>query len=251
MQKFLFVVTTCSVLLLSACGGSSSNPSPQPVTDGGGGNGNGNGNGGGTGDGDSGSNPASQELLVSRRGGHYWHDYCEGKPDSTAVPADPREMIVPGVNENKAVLMNAWWQTCQDDNQPANCGELRQRREHGLALVAAEGRPGAASFFAGDASESSYSFPADAYAEMWKSVWGLSERPAQYDELVAQRWGMPLSVVRNPYPLPGEDPNANANGGGSGQLPMGITQLREADGTLDRSAQCDLQYLSWWRGRSG
>ena len=225
MKKFLFLITASSVLILSACGGSSSNPptQPPPLTDGG------NNGGGSNGGVDSGSNPVSQELLVSRRGGHYWHDYCENKPDSTPVPDDPREMVVPGINENKAVLMNAWWQTCQDDNQPANCGELRQREEHGLALVAAEGRPGAASFFSGDASESSYSFPADAYAEMWKSVWGLSERPAQYDELVAQRWGMPLSTVRNPYPLPGEDPNAN--NGGSGQLPMGITQLRKADGT--------------------
>ena len=114
MQKFLFVVTTCSVLLLSACGGSSSNPSPQPVTDGGGGNGNGNGNGGGTGDGDSGSNPASQELLVSRRGGHYWHDYCEGKPDSTAVPADPRgkpvkTIISPQIAANFASVESMVW----------------------------------------------------------------------------------------------------------------------------------------------
>lgn len=182
MKKFLFLITASSVLILSACGGSSSNPPtqpPPPLTDGG------NNGGGSNGGVDSGSNPVSQELLVSRRGGHYWHDYCENKPDSTPVPDDPREMVVPGINENKAVLMNAWWQTCQDDNQPANCGELRQREEHGLALVAAEGRPGAASFFSGDASESSYSFPADAYAEMWKSVWGLSERPAQYDELVA------------------------------------------------------------------
>lgn len=219
MQKILFVLAT--YLLLVACGGSSSNSLAPQVLDPGSDD---------TSD-DTGSDTdtGSSSLLVSRRGGHYWHDYCAGKPDNTPVPADPREMVVPGVNENKAVLMNAWWQTCQDDNQPANCGELRQRAEHGLALVAAEGRPGAASFFSGDASESGFSFPAEAYGEMWKSIWGLSERPVQYDELVAQRWGMPLSAVRNPYPLPGEDPNLN--GGGSGQLPMGVTQLREANGS--------------------
>ncbi|MEX1665311.1 rubber dioxygenase RoxB [Zhongshania arctica] len=220
MQKSLLVLAAYSLLLLAACGGSSSNPSPQVLNPGGDDT---------SGDTGSDTDTESLSLLVSRRGGHYWHDYCADKPDNTAVPADPREMVVPGVNENKAVLMNAWWQTCQEDNQPANCGELRQRAEHGLALVAAEGRPGAASFFSGDASESGFSFPADAYAEMWKSIWGLSERPLQYDELVAQRWGMPLSVVRNPYPLPGEDPNLSD--GGSGQLPMGVTQLREANGS--------------------
>jgi mono/diheme cytochrome c family protein len=220
MQKILLVLAAYSLLLLTACGGSSSNPSPQVLNPGGDDT---------SVDTGSDTDAESSSLLVSRRGGHYWHDYCADKPDNTAVPADPREMVVPGVNENKAVLMNAWWQTCQEDNQPANCGELRQRAEHGLALVAAEGRLGAASFFSGDASESGFSFPADGYGEMWKSIWGLSERPLQYDELVAQRWGMPLSVVRNPYPLTGEDPNLSD--GGSGQLPMGVTQLRETNGS--------------------
>lgn len=176
-----------------------------------------------------GADPRNLPLLGSRRGGHYWHDYCEGKPDSAAVPADPREMIVPGVNQGKAVLMNAWWQTCQEDNHPGTCGELRRRDAEGLALVAAEGRPGAASMFSGDYSSSSFAFPAEEYAGMWSSIWGLADRPQQYDELVAQRWGMPLSQVRNPYPLIGEDPNAT--NGGSGQLPMGVTQLREEDGS--------------------
>src|SRR5262249_47639806 len=54
-------------------------------------------------------------------------------------------------------------------------------------------------------------------------------RPDNFDELVAQRWGMPLSPTRNPYPLDGEDPNQTD--GGSGQLPMGVTQLRNDDGT--------------------
>lgn len=58
------------------------------------------------------------------------------------MPAETREMLVPAVNENKVVLINVWWQICQDDNQSANCGELCQRAEHGLVLVAAEGRPG-------------------------------------------------------------------------------------------------------------
>ncbi|WP_348672785.1 hypothetical protein, partial [uncultured Abyssibacter sp.] len=168
-------------------------------------------------------------LLGSRRGGHYWHDYCADKPDDAAVPDDPRTLVVPGVNEGKAVLMNAWYHSCQADNRPETCGELRARAKSGLAIVAAEGRIGAASMFSGDYSESSFAFDAYEYAGMWNSIWGLSERPANYDQLVAQRWGMPLSAVRNPYPLDGEDPNLTD--GGSGQLPMGVTQLREEDGT--------------------
>ncbi|WP_232787800.1 hypothetical protein [Spongiibacter nanhainus] len=221
VRQTLFAVLISTATILSGCGGSSGSAQTNNSTNS---NGDSNSNAGGE--------PSStSSLLGSRRGGHYWHDYCEGKPDSTPVPADPREMVVPGVNEGKAVLMNAWWQTCQDDNHPGTCGELRRRDAEGLALVAAEGRPGAGSMFTGDHSESMFGFAAADYAEMWDSIWGLSQRPAQFDELVAQRWGMPLSKVRNPYPLPGEDPNAPGMNGGSGQLPMGVTQLREADGT--------------------
>ncbi len=168
-------------------------------------------------------------LLGSARGGHYWYDYCEGKPDDTVVPQDPRELVVPGVNNGKAVYMNAWWQTCQDDNHPGTCGELRARVARGYPLIAGAGKVGAGTFFAGDSAQSSYAFPASAYNSMWQQIWGLSSRPDNFDQLVAERWGMPLSPTRNPYPLPGEDPNQT--NGGSGQLPMGVTQLRNADGS--------------------
>lgn len=182
------------------------------------------------GSGDNGGNAGGEQaLLKSRGGGHYWFDYCADKPDDAVVPDDPRELVQPGVSDGKAVLMNAWWQTCQTDNHPGTCGELRARAERGLATVASEGRLNSGSFFSGDFAESNYAFPAADYGGMWSTVWGLSERPEQYDELIAQRWGMPLSRVRNPYPVDGEDPNATD--GGSGQLPMGVTQLREADGT--------------------
>ena len=168
-------------------------------------------------------------LLGSSRGGHYWFDYCAGKPDATAVPQDPRELVVPGVNQGKAVYFNAWWQTCQDDNHPGTCGELRARAQRGYPLVASAGEVGAGSFFSGNYAESNFAFTAEDYAGMWQSIWGLAARPDNYDELVAQRWGMPLSPTRNPYPVPGEDPNTRQ--GGSGQLPMGVTQLRNSDGS--------------------
>ncbi len=172
---------------------------------------------------------AELPLLGSARGGHYWFDFCEGKPDSTAVPVDPRELVGPGVNQGKAVYMNAFWQTCQDGNHPANCGELRARVARGYPLVASDGEVGAGSFFCGNSHECNNAFPASDYNRMWDAIWGLSARPDNFDQLVAERWGMPLAPTRNPYPLPGED--ANLTDGGSGQLPMGVTQLRRADGS--------------------
>ena len=168
-------------------------------------------------------------LLGSARGGHYWFDYCDGKADDTPVPADPRELVRPGINQGKAVHMNAFWQTCQADNHPGTCGELRQRVRRGYPLVASDGEVGAGHFFAGNAASSGFAFPADTYSSMWDQIWKLPARPANFDQLVAERWGMPLSPTSNPYPLPGEDPDRTS--GGSGQLPMGVTQLRNADGS--------------------
>jgi hypothetical protein len=179
-------------------------------------------------------------LLGSKRGGHYWFDFCEGKPDDTIVPQDPRELVVPGANtyaegpdegKSKAVYMNAFWQTCQDDNHPGTCGGLRARAARGYPIIAGAGQVGAGTFFSGTSHESSMAFSAELYNTMWQEIWGLSERPDNFDQLVAERWGMPLSPTHNPYPIPGEDPNAAGADGGSGKLPMGLTQLRAPDGT--------------------
>jgi hypothetical protein len=180
-------------------------------------------------------------LLGGMRGGHYWFDYCEGKPDDTELPDDPRLLVVPGVNVGKAVYMNAHWQTCQADNKPEDCGELRARVARGYPLVAAAGQVGAGTFFSGNSHESSYAFPASDYNRLWDVVMQLPSRPDNFDELIAERWGMPLSPTRNPYPLPGEDPTADKDcdgdgplqqaKGGCGQLPMGLTQLRRPDGS--------------------
>jgi len=133
------------------------------------------------------------------------------------------------VNQGKAVYMNGRWQTCQADDHPGTCGELRARAERGYILVGGDGNVGAGTTFAGDdPSLSMFSLPAEDYSRLWEG-WGYEQRPENFDELVAERWGTALSPNHNPYPLPGEDPNAND--GGSGQLPMALTQLREADGT--------------------
>ncbi|HZP13414.1 MAG TPA: hypothetical protein VFB36_13425 [Nevskiaceae bacterium] len=176
-----------------------------------------------------GTNIEKFDLLGSARGGHLWDTFCEGKPDDTVLPDDPRTLVVPGVNSGKAVYMNAWWQTCQDGDKPANCGEQRARVARGYSLVAAAGQVGAGTFFSGDASQSSNAFSAADYNTLWDKAMKLPARPDNFDELIAERWGTPLSPDRNPYPLPGEDPNQTD--GGSGQLPSGLTQLRNADGT--------------------
>lgn len=178
---------------------------------------------------DGGSGAGQLPLLGSSRGGHYWFDFCRGKSDDTVVPPDPRRMVVPGVNQGRAVYMNGHWQDCQADDHPGTCGELRARVERGFRLVAGNGNVGAGTVFAGNHGGSSlFTFPATAYNKVWRA-WGFDARPDNFDELAAQRWGTALSPFGNPYPLPGEDPNATH--GGSGRLPMALTQIREPDGT--------------------
>ncbi len=169
-----------------------------------------------------------QSLLGSAHGGHVWDSYCAAQPDSAALPTDPRRMVVPGVNQNKAVYMNAYWQTCRADAEPKTCGELRQREAAGKALVGGSGAIGAGSEFAGNATSSAFAVSSDTWNKLWQK-WHIKARPDNFDEVLAERYGTPLAATRNPYPLPGEDPNQS--NGGSGQLPVAFTQLRNADGS--------------------
>lgn len=172
-------------------------------------------------------------LLGSAHGGHAWFDYCDGKPDDTPLPIDPRALVVPGVNSGKAVYYNAYWKDCHADpaavgeEPPAQtCGELRAMTASGRALIEGNGAIGAGWYFGGSASDSG-NLSAEEYNTLWQT-WGLDARPDNFDQLVAERYGMGMGAIRNPYPLPGEDPNTTD--GGSGQLPTGLTQLRTADG---------------------
>ena len=167
-------------------------------------------------------------LLGSARGGHVWSTYCRERPDQAELPPDPRTLVRPGVNAGKAAFFNAHWVDCPKesptrDGPPKTCGEYRARYARGEALM--EG--GNMGFFAGNDPRGLFSIPAVTYNDLWR-VWGLPARPADFDERVASRWGTPLSKRRNPYPLPGEDPNLTH--GGSGQLPEALVQMREADG---------------------
>lgn len=172
--------------------------------------------------------PDDYPLLAEHRGGNLWANYCEGRSDDAELPQDPRELVQPGVNEGRAVAFNADWRSC--DNavaSPTTCGEFREQYELGEFVAFGNGEPGSPVSFAGG-QEVPSGVPAEDYNKLWE-VWGLEERPDNFDELVAERHGTPMAPWPNPYPLPGEDPNAK--NGGSGQLPLGYTQIREPDGT--------------------
>jgi hypothetical protein len=179
-------------------------------------------------------------LLGSMHGGHAWFDFCQGKADDIALPADPRSLVRPGVNADKAVYYNAYWKDCHVDPvkvgeaAPAKtCGELRQMQARGQALIKGNGAVGAGTYFGGDNANPATlpllvaPLAASSYNTLWQK-WGLSARPDNFDQLVAARYGMGMGTERNPYPLPGEDPNQT--NGGSGQLPTGLTQMRNTDG---------------------
>ena len=179
--------------------------------------------------------PEERPLLGSRHGGHLWFDFCRDKGDDTLLPPDPRSLVVPGVDEGRAVAFNAYWQDCHVDPEflgeqahPNTCGQLRASAARGAVVMRGNGGIGAGTSFAKDDPESPLSVTAEGYNGIWRT-WGLTERPDNFDELVAERFGSPLSNERNPYPLPGEDPNATD--GGSGQLPIMLTQMRMPDGT--------------------
>jgi hypothetical protein len=168
------------------------------------------------------------DLLGSKHAVHAWQSFCEGdgtaanpaRPDNAVLPPDPRSQIVAGTNAGKAVYFNAFWQDChalvEDEAKSATtCGEYRSRRERGRAFlldILPTGGTAAATF-----------------NDTWKK-WGLTERPAEFERMYTLRYGLNHAPFRNPYPKPGEDPNAAGMDGGTGQLPMGLRQTRDAEG---------------------
>ena len=172
-----------------------------------------------------GSAAAQSDLLGSDHGSHYWFGYCQGQPDGTPLPPDPRSLVTP--TYDKAVVFNVQWYSCMN-RQPASCGELRALQAQGGRILAGNGNPEAGWEFSSGHPSGLFSISSTQYNLLWLR-WGMLFRPADFDQLVAERYGTPLSAQRNPYPLAGEDPNLT--NGGSGQLPTALTQTHNADGS--------------------
>lgn len=157
-------------------------------------------------------------LLGSSRARFVWEEFCETNDDSATLPVDPRTLVVPGVNQNRAVFFNAYFEECHDalpiaDQAPRTCGEYKASRDRGEALLSGKKTPGSQS--------------AEEYGRAWEA-WGYDSRPENFDQLYTLRYGLNVAPYRNPYPLEGEDPNQT--NGGSGQLPMGKHQTRDESG---------------------
>lgn len=158
-------------------------------------------------------------LLGSRRAAHRWAEFCANNSDDAVLPTDPRSLIQPGVNQGKAVFFNAYWEDCHvnlpaEEQQAKTCGEYRSRRDRGLQFLVDELPVGTVS--------------AAEFDNTWKK-WGLSARPDNFEELYTLRYGMNYAPFDNPYPRNGEDPNQS--NGGSGQLPLGLRQNKNPDGS--------------------
>src|SRR5262245_14097527 len=184
---------------------------------------------------------AATDLIYSKRGGSALWDYCYGKADATALPADPRTLVQPGVSNGRAVAFNAFWKDChvdpvavQEAGHATTCGELRQRFYRGDKLLDT-GALGVGGLFTGNDTTTpeslfgSSTLTAAQYNSLWLSWGGFLVRPDNFDDLVAERYGSAFGSGRNPYPKPFENPNTT--NGGSGRLPEMFTQLRNPDGS--------------------
>ncbi len=153
-----------------------------------------------------------------------WAAACDGQPDSKVLPIDPRTLVVPGVNRpGAAIQFNAYWVDLHTPTppyrstlppNPTTCGQFRASAQRGRSnlMTRAYFQPFSTSL---------------GYYSLY-TLWGYLFRPADFDQQVIRRYGLTESPWRNPYPFPWENPNLT--NGGSGQLPAGLVQGRDANG---------------------
>nr|WP_224364896.1 hypothetical protein [Hyalangium versicolor] len=149
---------------------------------------------------------------------------CNGKADSTPLPVDARTLVVPGVNKpGTAVQFNAFWVDLHTPPapfvsnlapNPKTCGEFRASVARGRSNIETR------TYFQPFGNSL-------AYYNMF-TLWGYLIRPSDFDEQIIKRFGLAKAPFRNPYPMPWENPNLT--NGGSGQLPLGLIQERDANG---------------------
>lgn len=185
--------------------------------------------------------------LKANGGRNYAAVFCEEQPDDAALPIDPRELIAGANldNPNYAVWYNDAFEICETpalfENQrrqneilvskgmqpiysakprPQTCGEWKAAVERGREYIMHNAITGNVL-----TRDSLYNL-ADYLGYEWPSD------PQAATELLAQvtyqRYGWPRHPYNNPFPMPGEDPNASA--GGSVQLPIALVQTKDDAG---------------------
>lgn len=172
---------------------------------------------------------------------------CAGLPDSAPLPATGPQLAVPGVSQpGQAIQFNAFWQDVHNApgftpnavQRPQTCGDWKAAAAAGRSIIQ---------------QSNTYVVTltdATGYSNLWRAwdlgfpLLPLTSRPADFDQQVIARYGLSTSPVRNPYPLAGEDPNLT--NGGSGQLPQGLGQQRDASGrwTGQIGATCQVCHAS-------
>ncbi len=218
--------------------------------------------------GNAGGGPVVEQFpLLGNPGKHYFvNQICDGAPDSTPIDwsQDPRRLMMADTglidSEQYAVHFNDPFEICHNDtliqNQAkqnelrvaagkkpiysakpyaATCGEWHARVKEGhdwIAMWPTDSPRTGGHGNGGNAIAAGFSSTsATTWNNLWK-VWGLSERPANFDEQIVQRYGhSPTPAhIYNPYPLPGEEGQLSETFGGTGKLPLGYAQGRDAEG---------------------
>ncbi len=188
-------------------------------------------------------------LLANPGKRNYAAVFCEGQPDDAVLPQDPRELIQGDLIDSKThdVHFNDPWEDCHTEalfeTQARQNAILEARGQ--TPIYSAKPRPKTCGAWRA-AVTNGYDYitksnitdgilPAEGlyllalylgYPEM------LTMDPQATNALLAkiaqQRYGWSPSLTRNPFPLPGEDPNGTD--GGSGQLPLALVQTRDESG---------------------
>ncbi len=206
--------------------------------------------------------------LLGNPGKHYFvNQLCDGASDDTPIDwnQDPRRLLqangFPGSanlidSEEYAVHFNDPYEICHTDTlfetqarqnelreaqglepiysakpDPTTCGQWRAAVQHGHDWVAMTpfDQPLTGAHVDGDTALT--------WNSLWR-LWGMSERPEDYDEHLYERYGHspPPDHIHNPYPIVDLDrgiderPMLTKTFGGTGKLPMGWAQGRDAEG---------------------
>lgn len=206
--------------------------------------------------------------LLANPGKHYFvNQLCDDAPDNTPIDwnQDPRRLLQLSEfagsaklidSEEYAVHFNDPYELCHTETlfetqarqnelraakglepiysaklDPTTCGEWRTAVQHGhdwVAMTPAD-QPATGAHVGGDSAMT--------WNSLWR-LWGMSERPEGFDEHLFERYGHspPPDHIYNPYPIIDLDsgiderPMLSKTFGGTGRLPMGWAQGRDAEG---------------------